>query len=111
MTLDLGCGTGRAGVVFRNLITKLHGVDLSPKMMEKAQEKGVYDALHLNNFIDFMSASSDHYDLVLSVDAFLYMGPLEDVFLNVSRVLKPEGSFGFTVEYLEEGGLCPSTIL
>ncbi len=102
-TLDLGCGTGRAGVVFRDLTRQLHGVDLSEKMMEQAKEKSVYDALFLDDFIHFMTETSDTYDLVLSVDAFLYMGPLEDVFANVARLLAPSGCFGFTVEALAHG--------
>lgn len=99
--LDLGCGTGRAGQVFRDLTGTLHGVDLSPNMLKIAKSKGVYDALYQNNFVDFMAASREVYDLVLSVDAFLYMGPLEATFENVARILTPGGAFGFTVEYLE----------
>lgn len=101
--LDLGCGTGRAGEVFRDLTGTLHGVDLSAKMMEQAKAKNLYDKLVLDDFVHFMSECNETFDLVLSVDAFLYMGPLEDVFENVARVLNPGGSFGFTVEALEEG--------
>ena len=73
-TLDLGCGTGRAGVEFRDITNKLHGVDLSPKMMDQAREKGVYDALFPGDFIGFLEHAEDTYDLVLAVDSFLYMG-------------------------------------
>ncbi|MBT7942185.1 MAG: tetratricopeptide repeat protein, partial [Alphaproteobacteria bacterium] len=102
-TLDLGCGTGRAGVEFRDVTDTLHGVDLSLKMMDQAVDKGVYDALFQADFIDFLKQTTDSYDLVLSVDSFLYIGPLEAVFAGVARVLNPGGSFAFTVEALDSG--------
>jgi len=43
--LDLGCGTGLAGVAFRPHVDWLVGVDLSPKMIEEARKKGLYDRL------------------------------------------------------------------
>lgn len=102
-TLDLGCGTGRAGVEFRDIVGKLHGVDLSPKMMDQAREKGVYDALFLDEFTGFLEQAEDTYDLVLAVDSFLYTGPLEAVFSGVIRVLRVGGAFAFTVEALDSG--------
>lgn len=102
-TLDLGCGTGRAGVEFRDTTGKLHGVDLSPKMMDQAREKGVYDALFQGDFIGFLEQAEDTYDLVLAVDSFLYTGPLEAVFSGVVRVLRTGGAFAFTVETLDSG--------
>ena len=43
--LDLGCGTGLAGVVFKPLAARLDGIDLSPRMIEKAGERQIYDHL------------------------------------------------------------------
>ena len=43
--LDLGCGTGLAGAAFRPHVDWLAGVDLSPKMIEVARAKGLYDRL------------------------------------------------------------------
>ena len=42
--LDLGCGTGLCGVLLRKMAATLAGVDLSPAMIDKARERGVYDA-------------------------------------------------------------------
>ena len=41
--LDLGCGTGLAGAVFKPLAARLDGIDLSPAMIEKARARGIYD--------------------------------------------------------------------
>src|SRR3546814_6752733 len=43
--LDAGCGTGLCGLLLKPRARKLTGVDLSPGMIEKAQERGVYDEL------------------------------------------------------------------
>jgi predicted TPR repeat methyltransferase len=101
--LDLGCGTGRSGVEFRNISNILEGVDLSSGMMTKAREKGVYDTLFLDNFIHFMAQKKDAYDLVLAVDSLIYTGPLEAIFDSVDSVLRKRGAFTFTVEYLDTG--------
>ncbi len=44
--LDLGCGTGLAGLAISDLpIGTLHGVDLSPRMLAQAAAKGIYATL------------------------------------------------------------------
>ena len=37
--LDLGCGTGLAGVAFSDMAARLDGIDLSPAMIEKARAR------------------------------------------------------------------------
>ncbi len=101
--LDLGCGTGRSGVEFRNICNMLDGVDLSSGMMKKAREKEVYDELFLDSFIHLMAQKKDAYDLVLAIDSLLYTGPLEEIFDSVDRVLRKPGAFAFTVEALDSG--------
>jgi SAM-dependent methyltransferase len=45
---DLGCGTGRAGTWFRaHGVREIHGVDLTPEMLERARARGVYQRLVL----------------------------------------------------------------
>ena len=48
--LDLGCGTGLAGLMFRPLAETLVGVDLSSRMAERAEERGVYDKVLVGDF-------------------------------------------------------------
>src|SRR5215469_1390798 len=45
LLLDLGCGTGLAGAVFRPFAVRLVGVDLSAAMIARAESKGDYDRL------------------------------------------------------------------
>ena len=99
--LDLGCGTGLAGVAFRPHVDWLVGVDLSPRMIELARAKGLYDRLvvaEIGAFLASESARASKFHLVIAADVFAYVGDLAAVCRSVARVLAPEGLFGFTVE-------------
>src|SRR5215472_1777162 len=44
--LDLACGTGRVGAWLRGRgVRRLDGADLTPQMLSRARERGVYDRL------------------------------------------------------------------
>ena len=97
--LDLGCGTGLAGAAFRPHVDWLVGVDLSPKMIEEARRKGLYDKLVVGDIAQFLGeqrAASAH--LVIAADVFAYVADVGAVCAAVARVLAPGGLFGFTVE-------------
>jgi len=96
--LDLGCGTGLCGPLFRQQAKKLVGVDLAPRMLEQAAELGVYDQLITGDIRSVLLKSKSAYDVVLAADVFIYVGELEQVFEAVERALKPGGLFAFSVE-------------
>lgn len=99
--LDLGCGTGLAGAAFRPHVDWLAGVDLSPKMIEAARAKGLYDRLAVAEIGAFLAAESENdskFHLIIAADVFAYVPDLAAMAAAVSRVLAPGGIFGFTVE-------------
>lgn len=97
--LDLGCGTGLFGVEVQDIKTNLTGVDLSPKMVDKASQRGIYDELIVTDLLDFLAdAGPDQYDLVAATDVFNYLGNLTPVFERVSRILVHGGYFAFSLE-------------
>jgi predicted TPR repeat methyltransferase len=99
--LDLGCGTGLAGQIFRPFARQLVGVDLSQAMIARAQAKGDYDRLVVGNLTAFLSdeiAKAAKYDLVLAADVFVYVNDLAPVLAAIARVLVPRGVVAFTVE-------------
>ena len=102
--LDLGCGTGLCGALFRPMASMLVGVDLSPKMLEKSRERGVYDDLLGADIADVMKARPASADLILAADVFIYVGDLAAVFSAAAAALRPGGLFAFTVETLTESG-------
>ena len=99
--LDLGCGTGLAGEVFRPFAGRLVGVDLSAAMIARAQAKADYDRLVVGNLAAFLSdeiAKAAKFDLVLAADVFVYVNDLAPVLADIARVLAPRGVVAFTVE-------------
>ena len=96
--IDLGCGTGLSGVQFRDAARCLHGVDLSPRMIEESGKKNVYDRLEVANIRDFLSAPGTRYDLFIATDVFIYMGALEDIFAAVCKRAEGNAVFAFSTE-------------
>ncbi len=101
---DLGCGTGLCGPLFRPLARTLTGVDLSPKMIEKARERGVYDALVQDDISGFLRARPDAFDLLIAADVFIYIGDLDPVFRAAREALRDGGHFVFSLETHEGPG-------
>jgi predicted TPR repeat methyltransferase len=102
--LDLGCGTGLAGSVFKPLASRLDGVDLSPAMIEKAKMRNIYDHLEVADLETALSAPGYPYDLILAADTLVYLGDLMPVLEAAHARLRPGGYFLFTVEKAEGEG-------
>lgn len=98
--LDLGCGTGLAGEHFKDLAHggRLDGVDISPRMIEQARKRHVYNELLVGDFEAVLASPGPSYDLILSADAMVYLGNLGPTFEGVAHRLKAEGVFLFTCE-------------
>jgi len=95
--LDLGCGTGLAGVLFRDVAARLDGIDLSQAMVEKARARNLYDRLLVGD-IESALNGTQRYDLLLAADTLVYLGDLETVFDRARHNLHDSGFFLFTVE-------------
>lgn len=95
--LDLGCGTGLAGVVLRDRVNWLAGYDLSSGMLAEASCKGIYDCLEKRD-ISQLEIGTEPYDLIVAADVFIYIGALERVIGWCAGSLSPGGYLAFTVE-------------
>jgi predicted TPR repeat methyltransferase len=102
--LDLGCGTGLAGMAFRPFAARLDGIDLSPAMIEKAKARNIYDGLAVADLETALSAPGPAYDLILAADTLVYLGDLATVFGAAHARLFPDGFFLFTVEKADREG-------
>jgi predicted TPR repeat methyltransferase len=102
--MDLGCGTGLAGLAFRSRAAQLHGIDLSPAMIEKARMRGLYDTLAVADLESALAQSGPAFDLILAADTVVYLGDLKKLFAGVAARLAPEGYFLFTTELKEGAG-------
>lgn len=96
--LDLGCGTGLAAEALADITALRIGVDLSPKMIDKANAKGIYTHAHVDELVRFMNGDGRDYDLVVAADVLVYIGDLHALFSRVSTRLKQGGLFALSVE-------------
>jgi predicted TPR repeat methyltransferase len=96
--LDLGCGTGLAGVAFKEMAARLDGIDLSPAMIAKARGLGIYDDLKVGDIETGLAAFARTYDLVLAADTVVYLGDLAPLLPHVAARMAPDATFLFTVE-------------
>ena len=101
--IDLGCGTGAAGPLFRPLARTLVGVDLAPRMLQKSRERGAYDELIQAEIATALRGRPGSLDLALAGDVFIYIGDLRDVFDALRCALRPGGLFAFTIETTDSG--------
>lgn len=100
--LDLGCGTGLVAKALEGRFDEMDGVDLSPRMIEKARATGLYRRLATGGLEGFLNeADSGSADLVVAADVFVYVGTLHAVFREVTRVLSAGGVFAFSLEQAE----------
>lgn len=100
--LDLGCGTGLCAPLFKPWCKTLTGVDLSRKMVVKAEQLGLYDSLIIADLLEPLSVSECCYDLILAADVLNYFGDLEDVFMGFARSLRKGGIAAFSIELLQD---------
>jgi predicted TPR repeat methyltransferase len=106
--LDLGCGTGLAGAVFRPFCDWLVGVDLSPAMLAQARAKGLYDRLiegDLSSILAAEAAAQARYHLMLAADVFVYLPDLAPILAAAAAVLVPAGLIAFSVETHDDDGV------
>ena len=98
--LDLGCGTGLAGVPFRPFARTLIGSDLSTRMIARARQRAIYDELHCEELIATLAREAD-VDLIVAADVFIYVGALDTTFAACAKALRPGGLLAFSVERSE----------
>jgi predicted TPR repeat methyltransferase len=96
--LDLGCGTGLSGVGLKERAACLVGIDLSPEMIDVAQERDIYDQLEIAEITEWLDQTEGQFDLIVACDCLVYFGDLQPVAGAVAKRLKPGGCFAFTTE-------------
>ncbi|MGP0630797.1 tetratricopeptide repeat protein [Nitrospina sp. 32_T5] len=101
-TVDLGCGTGLSGEAFKSRTQKLTGVDLSARMLQKARDKNIYDALHEGGLIEFLDRAQERFDLFIAADVLVYIGDLDPLFQAVRKRASAGAWFLFSVERVDE---------
>jgi predicted TPR repeat methyltransferase len=97
--VDLGCGTGLAASAFAKEVDHFTGIDLSPRMIERARATGLYAELEVAEMVEGLRSKPDaSANLILAADAMVYLSDLAQVLREVKRVLTSGGLLAFTVE-------------
>jgi predicted TPR repeat methyltransferase len=97
--IDLGCGTGLAAHAFAREADAFIGIDLSPRMIERARATGLYAELEVNEMVQGLSGRREaSADLILAADAAVYVSDLAPLLRQAARVLAPGGLLAFTTE-------------
>lgn len=120
--LDLGCGAGELGRCLQDRVGHRVGVDLSPRMLDRARSKQCYHDLYALDATEFVLGSDRTFDLVAALDLLPYMGDLTAFFQALRNVmaagsvavvtaeldasagafqLKPSGRYVHTAVYLD----------
>jgi predicted TPR repeat methyltransferase len=101
--LDLGCGTGLLGRVLGAIRGYFVGVDLSPKMLEKAAQTGVYSRLHSVDVIGALDATdANEYEVIVANDVLTYIFDIESFVKGMHKVLRADGIAYFSCELANE---------
>jgi predicted TPR repeat methyltransferase len=104
--IDLGCGTGLAATAFASEVDHFTGVDLSPRMIEKARATGLYAGLEVADMLEGLRDRPDaSTELILAADAMVYVADLAPVLGEAKRVLVPGGVLAFTAETHDGDGV------
>jgi SAM-dependent methyltransferase len=91
--VDLACGTGRIGVWLKaHGVGELDGVDVTPEMLSKARNRGLYNRL-LEEDIRQTSLPARAYDLAMIVLADEHLARLAPLYAEAARLVAPGGWF------------------
>lgn len=99
--LDIGCGIGRLESLIAPIVAQVHGIDISPGMIDVARRRCgdiVNAQFSTCNGRDLAAFRDGAFDLVLAVDSFPYlnesgMNLVEQHFSEVRRVSRDGGHF------------------
>jgi predicted TPR repeat methyltransferase len=104
--IDLGCGTGLAAAAFARNVDHFIGVDLSPRMIERARATGHYAELEVADMLQGLRAQADgSAHLILAADAMVYVADIAPVLKEAARALVPAGLIAFTTETHDGDGV------
>lgn len=107
-TLDVGCGTGLMAMALPEALRPIDGIDIAPKMLAKAQERGIYRHLHAGDAAAVLLSEpslTGPYGLIVSTDVFIYVGEITVLFATLVERLARGGILAFSVELNDGEGV------
>ncbi len=72
--------------------------------MQAARATHAYEELIVGDYLEEISLIKNNtYDMILAIDSIQYISDVSILFANVSRVLRKDGLFVFSIDLLEVG--------
>jgi SAM-dependent methyltransferase len=96
--LDVGCGTGVAGITAARLGANVCGVDLTPELLERARENSAVAQVEVDwreGDVEQLPYDGIGFDVVLSQFGHMFAPRPEVAIREMLRVLKPGGTIAF----------------
>lgn len=95
--LDIGCGTGIMALALAPAVGRVHGIDFSPVMVERAREncQACPSATFATGSITEPGVENGAFNKVLAYSVLQYLpdeGAVSDAFAALARLLPPGGS-------------------
>jgi predicted TPR repeat methyltransferase len=95
--LDAGCGTGLVGLALAAMgHFRIVGLDLSPGMLRRSAERGVYSELHEASLLERLPFEDRRFGSVVSVGVFTLGHVDGSAFAELARVTSPGGHVTIT---------------
>lgn len=93
--LELGCGTGKNTEFLSQIGRRVHALDFSQGMIEKAKEKIKKDNVHFSiaDLTNRWPCEDEDHDLITCNLVLEHIKDLSHIFSEASRVLKLKGKF------------------
>lgn len=102
--LDLGIGSGLSSILFHKTGLQIYGLDGSSEILKVCAAKNFTVELKLHDLRNLpLPYSASSFDYVISVAVLNSFSDLGSLFEDISRILKREGLFAFTVEEQKPG--------
>jgi ubiquinone/menaquinone biosynthesis C-methylase UbiE len=97
--LDLGTGRGRLALMLAGRAKEIVGIDLSDEMIRFAKQagEGTPNVHFERGDAARLRFADGYFDCVSSVGMFPYVRDVEPFFTEINRVLKPGGTFAFSI--------------
>lgn len=97
--LDVGVGTGISSQRFHEQGVELYGLDNSPDMLSICKAKDVFKEVHLYDILkdDKIPYPNATFEYTICLGVLHFFSSLDHLFTEISRVLKRDGLFAFTI--------------
>ena len=99
--LDMGCGTGLLAPYLKTYCDHLIGIDVSQKMLKKAEVGNHYTNLIHSDIVDYIRKTKDKFDLFIAADVLVYIGDLDLLFKLIKQSNSSGGWLAFSTEHIE----------